>query len=314
MHLFIELLSKIAPLYIVIFIGYLAGKLLHMERRPLAGFLIYLLAPIITFDGILRSQVTLKSFSIAVLFVVICTVLALVFWLVGAVLYHDYHKNLLALTSSSGNVGYFGLPIALMIFGEQALGYIVMSMLGVMIFQNTVAFFVAAGGRYSLARGLKKTLQVPTIYAAILAFIVKAAAYSLPAGIASGLTDLTAKITNTYSILGMVVVGLGLAAIKEFKFNFEIFKFAGLSFIAKFLVFPACTMLAIYLDHKYTHFLNTLAYKVLILMSIVPTPTNAMVIASTLKLDTDKIAITILLGNIFALFYIPLICVLFKLY
>ena len=52
----------------------------------------------------------------------------------------------------------------------------------------------------------------------------------------------------------------------------------------------------------------------LLIMSIVPPAANIAAFAATLDLNPEKAATTVLLGTIFALFYIPAVLVLSGLY
>ena len=308
--LFQNILLKILPLYLVILIGFVAGKFLEIDRKSIALMIMYVVAPIVFFNGIIKDNIPLQSLSISVFVFCVCTFLALIFLGLGSLIWKDSTKNILALCSSSGNMGYFGLPVALAIFGPKALPTVIMATLGIISFQNSLGFFIAANGKYSFVRSLKKTLLLPNIYAVILAFYLKDF-IDIPSlsGFAKNIFNIANNFTGAYSILGMLIVGLGLSQIKSMKLNKKTFLFLILSLFAKFAIFPFLTYLFIIFDKHSLHLFSSSTYPVLMMLSLAPVPANAVVIASSLKLDTDMISITVMLSNFFALFLIPMLLV-----
>jgi len=303
---FQSILFKILPLYLIILIGYVAGRFLEIERKSIALMIMYVVAPIVFFNGIIKDRVPLSSLNIALVVFLICSILALLALGVGSLLWKNFNKNLLALCASSGNMGYFGLPVGLAIFGEKALGTLIMGMLGIIIFQNSAGFFIAANGKHSFNKSLKKTLLVPNLYAVALAFWLRNYIdLNNLSDFSKGVFKLTDNFTGAYSILGMLIVGLGLAQINKIKLDKDTGIFLVLSLFSKFILFPALTYAFIILDQQCFHLFNQLTYKILMLLSLSPIPANAIVIASSLKLNTDKISIAVMISNIAALFLIP---------
>jgi predicted permease len=303
---FQNILFKILPLYLVIVLGYIAGRFLDIERKSISLMIMYVVAPIVFFNGIIKDRIPLSSLNIALVVFLICCILALLALGVGSLLWKNFNKNLLALCASSGNMGYFGLPVGLAIFGEQALGVLIMGMLGIIIFQNSTGFFITANGKHSFNQSLKKTLLVPNLYAVALAFWLKDYIdLNNLNSFAKGIFKITDNFTGAYSILGMLIVGLGLAQIKKIKLDKDTAVFLLISLFFKFILFPLLTYAFIIIDQHTSQIFNNFTYKVLMLLSLTPIPANAIVIASSLKLNTDKISIAVMISNILALFLIP---------
>jgi len=68
MTVFITLLLKLIPLYITILLGYIAGKFLNVKKEAIAPLLIYIIAPIIIFNGVVTTKINVTSLSLPVLF------------------------------------------------------------------------------------------------------------------------------------------------------------------------------------------------------------------------------------------------------
>ena len=56
MDVFLELFFKLIPLYGLILLGYLSGRRLNAQKETIALLLIYVITPVVVFDGAFRAQ------------------------------------------------------------------------------------------------------------------------------------------------------------------------------------------------------------------------------------------------------------------
>jgi len=304
MEIFFTLLGKLIPLYVVIFLGYIAGRFLNVRKESIASLLIYIIAPIIVFHGVATTKLTPGVLSLPLLFFTIACILSLLFLWIGKSFWKDTTKNILAFTAGTGNTGYFGIPVALILFDESAVGFIVIAILGLMLYENSVGFFITARGHHTVKEALIKVVRLPTLYAFFLGVLVQLAA--IPFG--QALSDVMVSFRGAYSMLGMMMIGLGLASINRFSIDYL---FLGLSFLAKFILWPLIMLLVIVFDNLWLRLYTPAIHKVLVLLSIVPLAANTVAFATELKAEPEKAALAVGLSTLFALFYIPLIAVLF---
>lgn len=304
MAVFLTLLLKIIPLYVIMGFGFVAGKLLHVKKESIAPLLIYIIAPIIVFNAALTTDLTVGALTLPVLFFTIASCIAIVFLHIGKYFWHDSTRNILAFTAGAGNVGYFGVPVAMTIFNESAIGLVVLSVLGIILYENSVGFFITAKGTHTAQDALKKVLKLPTIYAFILGLTVNLM------GISFGqiYADSIFSFRGAYTVLGMMLIGLGLAGFSSFAVDYV---FLGLTFLAKFIIWPLIMLLIITADIYYLHIYSPEIHRVIVLMSVVPLAANTVAYATELKAQPEKAALTVFLSTIFALIYIPLVVVLF---
>lgn len=211
---------------------------------------------------------------------------------------------MLGFISSDGNNGYFGLPVAILLFPSNIIGLFIFAGLGILLYENTLGFFIAARGHHSVKDSLIKLLKLPLIYSILLGLIVNLSGIHF----GSIYADVINNFKGAYTILGMMIIGLGLAGISEFKFDFI---FTALAFTAKFLVWPLLIFLIIFIDSNLLKIYSTDIYKVLILLSVVPLAANTVAFATTLKTHPEKVAVAVLLSTLFALIYIPIIATFF---
>lgn len=302
--IFLLLLARLIPLYAIIGLGYIAGKKLEAQKETIAALLIYVIAPIVVFDGVLRTPITWSTLSIPFFFLLCCCLLCGAGYFFASFFWKDANRNILAFTSGSGNTGYFGLPVSLAIFGESHLGFTVLSLLGFLLYENSLGFFITARGKYSAKESFGKLLRLPTLYAFALAIVVQ----KFDPSLGEIYTTAAQNFRGAYAVLGMMMIGLGIASMDRFRFDW---RFTGIAFSMKFVAWPALIGAVILLDNTIFHVWNTAIYQTMILMAIVPLAANTIVFATHLKAEPEKASVAVLLSTLFALGFIPLIAGLF---
>lgn len=300
MEIFIALLFKLIPLYVIIFLGFIAGKYLLVKKESFATLLIYIIAPVIVFNGVVTTTLNINSLSLPILFFIICSVISITFYFIAKTLWKDSTKNILAFTAGTGNTGYFGIPVAVALFDSNVLGLVVLSLLGFLLYENTVGFFITAKGQQTAHEALMKVVRLPTLYAFIFGLLINLLALQL----GSIYNEAVNNFRGAYVILGMMLIGMGLSGITNLKFDF---KFIGLTFLAKFIIWPLVVLAIIIADNLMLNLYDTTIERVMILMAIVPLAANTVAYATKLNAQPEKASVAVLLSTLFALFYIPLI-------
>ncbi len=304
MLVFFTLFFKIIPLYLLIGLGFVAGKYLQASKETVARLLIYIIAPAVIFNSVFTTPIAANVLSLPILFFILCSVVCLVTFSISKHIWSDATKNILAFTAGTGNTGYFGLPVAIALFGADIAGLVVISTLGFVLYENSLGFFITARGHHTVKESIVRVLKLPTIYAFVIALILNLLGVKL----GQAYTDFALLFRGAYTILGMMLIGLGLANISKFKFDF---KFVAASFLAKFVVWPIIIFVIIALDKAFFGFFTEQIHRVMILMSIVPLAANTVAYATELNAHPEKASFAVLLSTLFALIYIPLIAVMF---
>jgi malate permease and related proteins len=305
MILFLTILTKLIPLYFMMGLGYIGTRGLGIQKESIGKLLIYIVAPVVIFYGTYMAPLDMRYFSLPIIFYVISSFLAIIFYYISSRLYRgDTRANILAFTAWTGNTGYFWLPVISATLGEWAFSIAVLSILGVVLYENTLGFYLTAKGNFSPRESMMKVLKLPTIYAFLLGLICNVSGLDL----SGTMTTMITQFKWVYTVLGMMIIGMGLAGASWKSVDFW---FISLTFLAKFLCWPWLIALLIFVDKSSLHIFNTDIYNVMILMSIVPLAANTVAIATELRTHPEKAAVAVLLSTIFALFYIPLIVSLF---
>lgn len=304
MPLFFNLTVKLIPLYLNILLGYIAGKKLQANQETIAKLMFYMISPIIIFNGVLYTQLDARILSLPVLTFAISCSLCILFYRFSRKIWTDASKNIMAFSAGSGATGYFGVPLAMMLFNPQTEGVYIMALLGVTLYDNSLGYYISAKGTYTAKECFYKLLRLPTLYAFVLGFLFNAFHISMP----EIYRDFIGHIKGVYVVLGMMIIGLGLAGMTHFKLDA---KFVGMTFLAKFLAWPLLVIGLVSIDRSFIGLYDPLIHQVLILISIVPLAVNTVIMASLIKCHPEKAAATVLLSTLFALFYIPMMTSLF---
>jgi malate permease and related proteins len=305
MEIFISLFLKILPLYFIILLGFIAGKLLKVHKESIASLLIYFITPVIIFHGIYITKINAGILILPVIYFAIASILCLLFFKIGGYFWKDSTKNILAFASGTGNSGYFGLPVAVAIFGEKAIGIVALIVMGTVMYENSLGFFITARGHHTAKESFMKLVKLPSLYAFLLGLIFNFA------GINFGqiYTDTIILFRGAYSVLGMMMIGMGLSIIKEFILDK---KFILLSFSARFIFWPLIIISVVFLDTSFFHLFNQEIHKIMFILSLIPLAANTVSYAVLLKTEPEKASIAVLISTILSLFIIPLGVILYS--
>ncbi len=298
MALYTTLSLKILPLYAIMALGFIAGKYLRVDKESIARLLLYVLVPIIIFDGALTTVIDIGSIVLPIFFFIVSCCLSLTAYWVGSYVWTDSTKNIFAYTAGTGNTGYFGIPVALAIFGKESLGLMVFATMGLVLFESTLGFFVSARGSFTPKESVRRLFILPSVYAFIAGLTLNLFHVYTPEwyGVFSD------NFRGTYTVLGSMMAGLGLSGFQKLSVDY---KFLGLSFFVKFIVYPAIALGFISLDRHWLHLFTPLMRQVVILLSITPMAVNTVVLATALKVQPEKAAMGVLTSTLFALLVIP---------
>ncbi len=252
------------------------------------------------FMGVMKTNLSLSVIMMPIIVCCISTIACLIVLKLGRfILTEKTQANILALASGTANSGYFGIPIAFMLFEDHIVGLYITTVLGMTIFQNTVGFYITARGNYEPKDALKKVLGLPVIYAFILGVILSYANVEIP----ESLQEFFRNIQGAYVVVGMMIIGVGLSQIEKLGINW---KFTGLAFASRFIIWPAIAFAVYTIDKMTFNFLGPDAWQVLVLAGIVPLAADTVAIAALLDCHPEEMASTVLLSTFFALIYLPI--------
>ncbi|WP_404364759.1 AEC family transporter [Marinobacter sp.] len=295
----LALFYKLFPLYITVALGWIAGRYLQASGRHIAGIMLYIVTPSVVFSGVMAAPLSAEVILLPFVTFAMCSVIGIVHLGVAKRILSDGSAAIVPLSVGTGNTGYFGIPVALLLFGQEGLALYIVCMLGTTLFENSLGFYLAARGRYSLKDALVRVVRLPSVYAFALAVALNLSGLAIP----DVFTPLFDNLRGAYSILGMMIVGMGILSFRGLAGNP---RFTALAFFGKFVSWPIAAIALWWLDASFFGIYNLAVYQAIFLISITPMAANTVVIATLLDTSPKQAAGTTLLSTLFALIYIPL--------
>lgn len=307
MDVFFTLLTNLVPLYALIALGWVARVYCNVDRQSLSALAIFIIQPIVSFGFVAQLEFHVSYILIPVLVYLLFSGLLLVTYKFAQGVYPDKRANLVAMCAASGNTGYFGLPLAILLLDAQWVGVYIFANLGALVCEATTAYYVANRGQFDARESLKRVLRFPTIYAIAAGLLVNFTQIDLPTLV----YDYWAYFKGCYIVIGMMIIGVALGRIDQLKVGW---RFLTIAFSVKFIAWPVIAFALIMLDRMVLHWYSEPIHIMLFIIAIVPPAANTSAFAAQLNLNPEKAATTILFGTIFALFYIPAVLLISGLY
>jgi predicted permease len=174
--------SDLLPVFAIAGAGFLLARYLRVQVQTISRVTFYALAPALVFNMLVSSRVDASQVGRMVLFYALVTAsAALMARLAAAALKLDRPSlsafMLVVISSNSGN---YGLPVAMLAFGREALAFASVYFLTSSLFSYTGGILIAASGRRTLTEALRGVLRVPAVYGAAAAGLTMAVNATMP--------------------------------------------------------------------------------------------------------------------------------------
>ncbi|MCA1927894.1 MAG: hypothetical protein LDL13_01240 [Calditerrivibrio sp.] len=186
-----------------------------------------------------------------------------------------------------------------MLFDERLANMYVFAVLGSLLYESTIGFFIIAKGSYTVKDSIVRVLKLPAVYAMFIGLIFNIAGIKIP----KDLLNYLDYFKGAYAIIGMMMIGMSLSGVTRVMFD-KLFIFIAL--VIKFIIFPLIVILFIALDRLYLKIFSNDIHKLLFLFSILPMAGNVVAIDSLLKSNPEKAAIAVIISTIISIGTIPI--------
>lgn len=288
-----------APVFSVMIIGYLSGRVSFFEAAAVGAlnrYVFHFALPAFLFGAMFRAplaQILDLSFLIALCAPMLATLLASL--AVGRWLLRRSSVDLAMEggTAVYGNVGYMGIPLVLMTFGERALPQAVASVVvtGSLVLAATVMVVEAqravGGSRWAaLGRMGRSLIRNPLLVAPVLGGLL--AGFDLPPpGWVRGVADLMGASASPCALftLGLFLSGQSLRS-----------EIGGVAWITALKL--AAMPIATWLLTRYVLSVDPLTAQIALLLNALPCGAGACVVAQNYQLRTAQVSGAVLLSTV----------------
>ncbi|MGB4057819.1 MAG: AEC family transporter, partial [Alphaproteobacteria bacterium] len=229
MTIFFNLFTNLLPLYALIGAGFLYGRYLRIDIQTLINLVLYLFIPVVVFGFVARVEMQPAYVLLPILVFGISCAIGFSMLRLGRVIYGDSQANVLSMCTAMGNLGYFGLPLVLLLFEEKWVGVYMFMLIGGVLYEATAGYYIAARGAFTVRDSLIKVLKFPSIYALLAGMMVNYAGVALPEAFWTYWT----YAKGGYVIIGMMIIGAALSKTPRLAISP---RFLSLVFLGKFVL------------------------------------------------------------------------------
>jgi predicted permease len=174
--------NNLLPILLIAGAGFLLGRTLQVEARPLGRVIFYIFSPLLVFHLVTGSELSfdkiLRMMGFALL--VMSVVGGLAFLAGKLVRLERAPLTAVVLTALFSNNGNYGLPLISFALGQEALAYASIYFVTSITVSYTLGVVIASLGRLRLGQALLGLLKVPAVYAIVLAIFFVRTGWSLP--------------------------------------------------------------------------------------------------------------------------------------
>ncbi|NJN16909.1 MAG: AEC family transporter [Oscillochloris sp.] len=206
-------LNVLAPVFLLVLLGYLAGPRLQLEARTLSRFAYFILTPAFVFNILSRTQIELGLAGRMIGFILTVYTASIVIAFLTARLLRASPAMTAAyvMIAAFGNVGNFGLPIIQFAAGPDALPPATVYFLANLVFAFVVCVTAANFQRGFSPNTAMQVFRTPALIALVPALAVNWLTFELPPVITRPIELLSAALIPTMLVvLGAQLAGAGL--------------------------------------------------------------------------------------------------------
>ncbi len=296
----IAIAAKLLPLYLVVLLGIVVGRVLEVDRGTVGTVLVRAISPVVFLGAVASAPVAPRDLALPALFLAVPTMICLAARRVMRPLLPGPEAQLAAFLAGSANVGYFGVPAALAVLPARALGAYMLCLLGFAVYENTVGYYMLARGRGGTRGSLRRVARLPAVHAIALGLAVNWA------GLSGGpeLRGLWEAFKGSYVVLGMLALGLGLARLPALGTTL---RFVVLTASARFTLWPLAAAGLVAADAATGLAFGADVQRIALLLAALPCATSGAIFAAELGLEPEKAAASVLVTTLLALLTVPLL-------
>ena len=161
-----------------------------------------------------------------------------------------------------------------------------------------MGFFILSKGTSTARESLQTIARMPAIYALLVGLLLRACHVAVPAP----LEETFLSVRGAYTVLGMMMIGLGLAGRRMQEVDVV---FLGFTSVAKFVLWPIVMLALLAFDSRFTGFYGADVRPVMLLLSMVPLAANTVAFSTLTNVHPGKAAVAVLISTLLALLMIP---------
>jgi predicted permease len=294
--MFLSIISKVLPLYIVTLQGFIAGLLHEIHNKSISKLMFHFLLPLIFFDVAVNIKMEVRYIALPILFFLMAVFIREFYLRFTQKMFPDDRYLVVSYASSSVNINSLGLSFAMIIFNDEYIRIFMLSAIGFVLQSQTLGQYTLSGHMRTWRVMSKKILKMPIFHCFTLGIVANLFDIKL----FNGFDNLFNQIRGAYLVLGMMLFGLSLSKV---SLNGGA-KFMALFLSSKIIVSPLLYFLLILVDKYFLHIYNNEMYKLFFVMSALPPGIECIGMCTIHAKFPEKAALGVFLSTLIATVYI----------
>jgi hypothetical protein len=297
-----DVILKFLTLYLLIGAGYGVQKYLKLPLEKTSRFFLYIVLPAFTVGKLGYGNLVpadlgklLMAFLIAVGVCGICYLAAHYIWQEKD---KKNMKYLVAAAVPNANTGYFGIPVAMLLFSDDLVAKYILSNFGIGIFQLTLGYYLFAKSHATMMDSLRKLLGFPAFWAMVAGLGINFLHIDLTAPVESGIILLSDIAAWIFFIGGMMIIGMGLANLEPKDINWKTVIWGN---VLCFILWPLIAVSLVAVDAAFLHLLAEGEARIFWLMAACPIGANAVLYAHDFKLHPGQATLMVMSSTLLAM-------------
>ena len=297
-----DIFLSVISIYVFILLGFLAKTKLkeELQEKSLVIISIYFLQPMLAFWGLSSKSIDVHLLKIPFIYMgisILCIIIS--FFIAKLFFTQPKDRSIVTISSAIGNTGNIGIPIGIVLFGQESIIYTSLINVANVFIIYTIGVYFYSRGQFNIKDSLLNIIKLPLIWFAILALILNLLEFKIHKSIFKSLE----MGAYTAMVLQLMIFGMFLYSAKLKNINYRLL--LHVSFI-KFFVIPIISIIILKnLD------LDEFVVSIIMLELLVPLAVTNVNLASLYNCKPIDVTALVFLTSMFFIPYILFIMQLF---
>ena len=174
--------NNLLPILLISGAGFVLGKSLSVDPRPLGRIIFYIFGPVLVFNLLTQNDLPLNKIAgmMGYAAAVMLTSAGLAYLAARLLRLERSALTAVVLTTMLANNGNYGVPLIAFAFGPEAQAYASIYFVTSSMLTYTLGVLIASLGHLNLKQAVLGLIKVPAIYAIVLAMIFIQTGWTLP--------------------------------------------------------------------------------------------------------------------------------------
>jgi len=232
-----DTIFSILFIYIFIFLGFLAKAIFkeRIDSKTLTIMSVYFMQPFVTLWGFSMAKLKFEHIEVVGIYFAIIFTLLIPTIFIGKIIFNDAkERSIFTIAGFVGNTGNIGIPLGIVLFGEQSAIYTTLINLANVFIVYGLGVYIYSRGSFDIKKSILNVIKIPIIPASIVAIIINISNINL----APQIKDLLKMGAYSGIVLQLFLLGTFLESIKIKEINKKLYSFV---LAQKFILIPIAT-------------------------------------------------------------------------